>query len=474
MNNTPGPISTHEPHPRRWLILAVLIGIMLMPPIDGSALNVAISVLQHAFNAPLAAVAWVPLIYLLIIGSLILPMGRLGDLWGFRRLFLLGVVLFTLASALCGFAPSLPWLIGGRVLQALGASMMMALNTGIITAIFSAQERGRALGIAGMGIATGLVIGPTLGGFLVQYHWSWIFFINVPIGIIGGFWCWRVLPEVPPTHRQRVDWLGALLVITSLGALLLAVTQGEDWGWGAPRTLGLLAYSLAGGTLFYFVERRNPEPMLDLTLFHNPVFTGANIATMMNYLGQFSALFLTPLLLQSGLHWQPEQAGLMMASIPLAVIVLAPISGALSDRLGTRGLATVGEAIVVIGLLGLGACVQSRNFAAILPALVTIGIGTGLFQAPNSSAIMGSVPRHRLGIGGGILATMRNVGMAFGIAISSAIATIGQRHYLEAHPGQTTQALFTGIEYAFYAGAFFVLLGALTSLVRQDQAVVEG
>ncbi|HEX2948310.1 MAG TPA: DHA2 family efflux MFS transporter permease subunit [Armatimonadota bacterium] len=461
-------VATHI-YERRWWILAATVGVSLMAPIDGSALNIAISPIQHDFHVVLGQVAWVSLVYLLVIAGLLLPLGRLGDLYGFRRLFLLGVGIFTVASAACGFAPSLGWLITGRIVQGIGACLIMALSPGITTAIFPSRERGRALGLMGMGIAIGLVMGPTLAGFLIDWQsWRWIFFINLPIGLLGGLWCARMLPELPLAERRRIDWIGAALAVTMLASFLLVITQGATWGWLTPITIILLAMALLSGVAFFTVELRHPAPMLDLSLFKNKVFTGANLAAMMNFLGQFCAVFLTPLLLQRGLGFRAEKAGLIMGTLPMAVLVLAPVSGALSDKFGTRMLAVIGESLVAIGLLVLAAVIASGQLLHIIPALLLVGVGTGLFQAPNNSAIMGSVPRTHLGIGGGVMATMRNLGMAFGIAISSAVAVAGEHRYLLIHPGAVAPALIHGIRLGYVVGAAFAFLGTLTSAIRQD------
>ncbi len=462
------------PHPNRWWILTAVIIVLIMTPIDGSALNIAIPSLRSYFHLAqdqLALVAWVPLIYLLVIGSLILVMGRLGDLWGFRRLFLAGVVIFTTASALCGMAPTLNWLVAARAVQGLGACMMMALSSGIATALFPPQERGRALGIVGMGIAFGLVLGPVLGGWLIHFgDWRLIFFINLPIGLVGGLWCRRMLPPLNPGNSHRIDWLGALLAVIMLGALLLAITLGKDWGWHSPLTVGMFVLSLGAGFAFFQVERRHPEPMLELSLFAHPVFVGANLASMMNFIGQFSALFLTPVLLRDGYGYSAEKAGMVMASMPVVILVLAPLSGALSDRLGTRALAVTGESIVAAGLLSMAYMLASGQVALIPLALALIGIGAGLFQAPNNSAVMGSVPRTHLGVGGGVLAIMRNLGMSFGIAISSAVLAAGTQPFQHAAPALQRVALLHSIQVGFLVGAAFVLLGVVTSAIRQDHA----
>ncbi len=477
MSSPPAPV-----YPHRWRILAAVVTVLLMTPLDMSAVNVILPTLRQQFSASVGAVSWVSLAYLLVIVGLLLPFGRLGDLWGFRRLFLLGVALFTAASAFCGLSHTvptlfgeqvlqlfgLPALIGARVLQGVGACMMMALSSGIVTAVFPPGERGRAMGFLGMGIATGLVLGPTLGGLLTHWFgWPWIFYINVPIGL----WVRRMLPPLNPHRPTPVDWPGALLIIATLTSLMLGVTLVETEGWRSPLVLTLLAISLVVGGILVRHERRSPHPMLDFALFRNPVFAGANLAAMMNYLGQFTAIFITPFALRYGMDRDPRQIGLTMAALPVAVLVLAPISGALSDRFGTRALAALGEGIIAVGLFALALVVGRGQPVPIIAALALVGIGAGMFQSPNASAIMGSLPRTHLGIGGSVLAVVRNLGMAVGIAISSAALAIGSQWYRSAHPDASgAQAILYAAQVGYYIGAAFALLGALTSVVREDQA----
>lgn len=446
-----------------------MLVVLVMTPLDASATNIINPILQGVFHLSLTHVAWVTLAYLLVLSSLILPMGRLGDLFGFRRLYLLGTALFVLASIGCGLAPGFGWLVAGRVLQALGACMLMSLSSGITTALFPANERGRALGVVGMAVAIGLVLGPTVGGLLTYcVGWRWIFFINLPIGLVGGLLCYRMLPAFSPGKATRVDWPGTLLAMCTLGSVVMALTQGEHWGWCSVSVLGLAVIGVAAGIGFVLVESRVSTPMLDLSLFRNPVFTGANVGLIMNYLGQFCATFLVPKLLIDALRLTSAQAGMVMIGLPLAVLVIAPLSGALSDRVGTRLLTTVGESLVALGLVGLAFSAPSQHLVLIIACMLLVGVGAGLFQATNNSAIMGCVPRSQLGVGGGMLATMRNVGMAMGITVSSVVATAGRQHYLLAHPTASTTALLHGISWAFFIGAAFAALGALTSAVRAD------
>lgn len=451
--------------PNRWMILAATSAVLMMTPLDSSAVAIIIPIIQADYAISLGQVAWVALVYLVIITSLILPIGRLGDIVGFRCLYLLGVAVFTGASLLCGLAPGPGWLIGARAVQGVGAALMMALSPGIATALFPPWERGRALGFTGMAIAAGLVLGPTVGGVLAyQFGWRWIFFINLPIGIIGGWLCWRLLPPLAPTARHAVDWVGGAVSMIGLAALMLALTQGNSWGWTSVRVFGLVSVFMLCAVIFIIVERRHPSPMLDFTLFANPVFRGANVATVLNYLGQFSALFLTPLLLQQGFGYSAQRTGLTMAALPLMVLIIAPFSGARSDRTGTRALTVAGELLVAVGLVALALVITRGQWWAIVAALALVGTGTGIFQSPNNNAIMSSVPRAALGIGGGVLATMRNLGMTLGVAVSSVVVAIATQ------PISTPATLISGVRTGYLVGALFLLLGAIASALRQDTA----
>ena len=452
-------------NPRRWWILVAVLSVTIMTPLDASIVNIIMPIIRGQFHVGIGAVSWVALAYNVAIVVLLLPMGRLGDVWGFKRLFLVGTALFTAASLLCGFASSLGWLIAARAFQGIGASLIMALSPGIITAVFPAHERGRALGLNGIAIALGLIAGPTLGGVIAtSIGWRWIFFVNLPIGLLGALFCMSILPRLQPSVRHRLDLPGALLALVGLTALLLGITHVHDWGgFGAPRVAGLLAVGVLGMAAFLWHERRHPEPMLDLTLFRNPVFAGANLAALLNYLGQTCALFLLPQLLVGTFGYKEMQTGLVMAALPATVVVLAPLSGALSDRVGSRLPAVIGAAIMACGLAGLAIAAPLHQLPLLVAALLVMGAGTGIFQSPNTSAIMGSVPRAHLGVGGGVVATMRNLGMSLGTAIAGAVAA--------SHGAGVAVTSVTGVQAALFTGAGFVAVGAVTSAMRPNAPI---
>ncbi|MGO0122319.1 MFS transporter [Desulfothermobacter acidiphilus] len=406
---------------RRWRILAAVLLGTIMGPIDASVVYISLPAMAHDFGVDPASIGWVSMGYLLVLGSLMLAFGRLGDILGFRKVFLAGLLSFVAASSLCGLAPNLTGLILLRILQAAGAGMTMAMAPAIITAVFPTQERGRALGLNGMVVALGLALGPSLGGLLTEtLGWRSIFFVNVPIGIASYLWCRRLLPEFPAEAKQHFDWAGAALAFVGLGLLLLATSRGQacDWSWPV-WVLG----SAAALLLLWFVnlEKRVPEPMLEVSLFRIKVFAFGNLATLLNFMTQYVIVFSTPFLLQQAMGFTAGRAGVIMTAFPLTVLVVAPVAGALSDRIGQRGLAFTGSLLCTVAALLLGLVETHFSSGVVAWHLGLFGLGTGLFQSPNNSAIMGSVPRLRLGIAAGVLSATRCVGMVLGIAMASAI-----------------------------------------------------
>jgi len=458
------------PDPRRWTILMAVMLSAIMGPVDGSVVNVALPTLSAAFHAGLNTVGWVSMAYLLVLGTLILTYGRLGDMFGFRRVLLAGIGIFTVASAACALAPTIWVLIAFRALQAVGAGMFMAVGPAIITAAFPAYERGRALGINAMSIAAGLALGPALGGFLLTVStWHAIFLINVPIGIASFIWCHKVVPRTEHLTRQKFDVAGAVLGFVALGSLLLVGSYGQEWGWASHLTTGLFAVVVLGTCAFVWWERRAPQPMLDLSLFHNRVFSAANAAALLNFTAQNAMVFLMPFYLQQVLNYTPSQVGLVMTVTAVATLLVAPVAGALSDRLGTRWLAFSGQVAVTLALLLMTGLGPASRPVGIAWRLGLFGVGLALFQSPNNSAVMGSVPRHRLGVGSGVLATVRNVGMVTGIAVSTAVFTWQYSARLKV-PGAmpTVGAFMGGLRAAYVAAAILAGVGAVASLVRDD------
>lgn len=461
---------------QRYQVLAAIMLGGIMGPIDASIVNVILPIITGFFGASLATAQWVPVIYLLAISSLLLFYGRLGDIVGYKKVYLAGLVCFIIASGLCGLAPTIYWLIAFRALQGLGAGMMMAVPYAIVTATFPPQERGRALGINAISISAGLAIGPTLGG-LIASLWGWrlAFLINIPVGIAGLLWATKVIPDLKG-QPGRVDAGGAITAFVFLFSFLYFINQAQKLGFDVT-TGTILAIAIMTGASFFYIETRSPQPVVNLALFKNRTFSLGTLSALLNFVSQYIMVFLTPFYLQRVLHYSPDKIGLIMTCFPLAVMAVAPFSGALSDQVGTRALAAAGAAISALALVTMAFLPVAAPPLAVGWRLALFGFGTGIFQSPNTSAVMGSVPRPYLGIASGVLATARNIGMALGIATGglilyalvpptvmgqSSLDALGAVHFL------------TGLKYAYLSGAGLAALAAVFSLARIGAGTEKG
>jgi EmrB/QacA subfamily drug resistance transporter len=422
MNQDNDNISTRvKSSPRyRWFILATVSVGTFMSTLDSSIVNVALPTISGKLNTNLSILQWVVTAYLLTISSLLPVFGRIADLIGRKRVFSWGFLIFTLGSALCGLATNIWFLIGMRVLQAIGASMLMANSAALITANFPPKERGQALGLTGTVVALGSLTGPALGGILVGLlSWRSIFYINLPIGILGYLAAQFVLPhDTPHETKETFDFLGALLFTLGMVSLLFSVSNGQDWGWqSSPILLGLFLGILLLG-LFFYTELRVPNPMIHFSLFRiRPFFIG-NITGFLSFVAMYANTMLMPFYLQHVLNYDPTQVGLLMTSFPLMMAITAPLSGRASDRIGPIILTTSGLVVTAMSFLYLSTVTATSLYWQIIPGLLLMGLGTGLFQSPNNSSVMSSVPPSKLGVAGGINALVRNVGMVIGISFS--------------------------------------------------------
>lgn len=407
---------------RKWYVMAAVAMSTFLATIDGSIVNVALPTLVRDLNADFATVQWVVLAYLLTVATLLLSMGRLGDMIGKKPIYTAGFVVFTVGSVLCGLAPTVYALIGFRVVQAVGAAMMFALGMAIVTEAFPSNERGRALGMSGTVVSIGIVVGPTLGGLLIDaLSWNWIFFVNLPVGIVGTLMAVRFVPALKPAGRQQFDYAGAATLFLSLLALLLALTLGQRLGFGDSRVLLLFCAWAVFLVSFLAIERRTSQPMIDLRLFQNKLFS-INLATgLATFISMGGTMILIPFFLENVLGYGTRQVGLLMATVPIALGVVAPISGALSDRLGTRPITVVGLASMLLGYYAMSTVQTSMSTVGYVLRFLPVGIGMGIFQSPNNSAVMGAVPRARLGVASGLLSITRALGQTTGIAVLGAL-----------------------------------------------------
>jgi len=405
----------------RWHILFALLLGVIMGPIDISIVNINLPLIAESLSVPPYRIAWVSISYLLMLSTLLLPFGRLGDMFGFKKLYLTGVLIFTFLSLICALSPSFLFLVISRGLQAIGAGITMSLAPAIITAIFPARERGRALGFNALSVALGLAIGPSLGGFLSYlFGWRSIFLANIPIGILTFFLNLRLLPEEGKKEKAEFDFLGASLSFTSLLSLLLFISEGTKLGFNFPFLILFLLSLLLIYALIKW-EGIFPEPLIDFSLFRSRIFSLAISSAFLNFLTQYILILSLPFYLQRILHYSAKDAGALMTAFPLTTLFIAPLAGWLSDKIGHRLPALLGLSLCTVAAFLLSFLTPKEEEFSILWRLSLYGLGTGLFQSPNNSAVMGAVARERLGIGGGILATVRNMGMVFGLGIASAI-----------------------------------------------------
>ena len=436
-----------------------------MATLDASIVNVSLPTIMHSLHTKLAVVEWVVSIYLLVITGLLLSLGRLADLIGRKPVYIAGFVVFTIGSVLCGLSGGIYLLIAFRGLQAVGAAMIMANGPAIVTHAFPGSERGKAMGMVGMIVASGLTVGPALGGLLIgKWGWPVIFFINLPIGIIGIWSAQVILRPEARNDGQTFDIPGAAMLLVSLLSLTLGLSQGPETGWESPLILGLFASSVVFGIAFIKRERSIPHPVLDLSLFRNRLFAAASASTFINHVATFSIMFLMPFYLSGVLRYGPERMGLTLTAIPITVVLVAPLSGSMSDKIGSRALGSIGLGIASIGLLMCSMLGAHPTRAHVIAALAVVGFGTAVFQSPNSSSIMGSVSKSMLGVAAGMMATMRNLGMITGVALSGAIYT--SRLNIYSHMTSSLAASVHAYRDAFTVAAAVCALGILTSAAK--------
>jgi len=462
---------TGDIYARRYAILAAVMLGSIMGPLDASIVNIILPTITQFFGTDIATAQWVTMVYLLTISSLLLLYGRLGDILGYKKIYLCGIAGFTVASALCTLSPTIYWLILFRAIQGLAAGMMMSMPFALITASFPPAERGKALGINAISVSAGLAIGPTLGGLIASLSsWRYCFLINMPIGIIGFLYANYIIPQLKG-QPGKIDMSGAIIGFISLFFFLLSVNSFQNLG-SYRISFIMLSIAVLAGISFLVMESKNTDPLVDLDLFRNATFSFANASALLNFMSQYVMVFLTPFYLQRLLLYAPNEVGMVMSAFPLAVMAVAPLSGFLSDRIGTRTLACLGAAICALSLFLMSLLPASVASSDVVWRLALFGLGTGIFQSPNNSAVMGCAPRSQLGIASGILATVRNIGMALGIAIGGAVlyayvpfevlqdAVIG---------GPDATAFLSGLKYAYISGGILTGLAAVTSLIRGDE-----
>ena len=461
---------------RRMVLLIACIG-ALMAPLDSTIVSVSIPTIATSLNMDYASIIWVPTGYLVALAVLILSMGRLSDIRGRKPIFITGFAIFVIGSFLCSIAQNGTELIAFRILQGVGAACFGATATAIVTDIFPRNERGKALGINAMAVYIGLASGPPLGGFLTQaFGWPSIFYINIPIGIVVIVLAtFKMKESVVAPKKERFDLLGLLTFSIGLISLLVALTVGDMMGWSSLPIVSLFLVAFIFLVAFYLTEKRlGCRAMLDITMImKNRLFASANITALLNYTSFFGVSFLISFYLQKVLGLSVLDTGLILLIMPMVMAILSPISGLMSDRIGSRALSSIGMVLVGVGLLWMSVLTVSSPTWYVSIGLLIIGLGMGIFASPNTSAVMGSVKRSQLGVASGTLATMRFVGQASSLAIMGAIiSTIAGTGVISslfigiAPTSIVSEEFVTGMNYAFIVSALIAFLGAATSLMR--------
>jgi EmrB/QacA subfamily drug resistance transporter len=478
--------ATRQPVAHPLAVVALVWTGLFMTTLDASIVNIGLPSIARAFGTPLSGtIEWVIIGYLVVAAALLLSMGRLSDMVGRTPIWMTGLGLFTLASVLCGGAPSVELLIMARLLQGAGAALLLATGTAMLTDAVPPDQRGRALGLGVVAIALGTSVGPTVGGVITEHlSWRWIFYVNVPVGLVALMAARRFLPRLGGRKEGRFDPVGGLLLGIGLAALTLGLSFGGEWGWTSARLLVALAIgviALVGGLL---AERQALDPIIDLKLFRNRVFSSAIASMTLSMLALFSVGFLLPFYFEELRGFSTAHSGWLLTPLPLMLAIVAPISGAASDRRGSRLVAPLGLAINAVALFLLGRLDTTSSTWDIVWRLGLAGVGQGLFQAPNVRALMGAAPATEQGAASGLLATARITGQALSVAVAGAVflglggsagaALLALRTSGTQLSGLAAERLQSTFLHGFHASltvcAGFAALGALAALVRGEES----
>ncbi|MBI2917683.1 MAG: MFS transporter [Chloroflexi bacterium] len=459
----------------KWLgLVAVGFGVF-QGTMDAGMINISFPRLSEALDVSPATVVWVQAVFLLVSTGLLLTVGRLGDVWGRKRFYITGFALFTLGLALSAASQNIYQLIGFRAVTAVGQALMTANSSAIITAIFPPQERGRAFGVMeGVVVGLGLSSGPLLGGFLLDMlGWRSIFYARVPVALVGIVLAWRLLREERhPGRAVKLDPAGAVTSFLVLAGLLLWLNQGARIGWANPTLATLLVGVGACAVTFVVIEFKVKAPVLDLRLFRYRNLSLTMMAHVLQFIAWATLTFMLPFYLIRGLGLSASQAGMVATLSPAVRIAVGPFSGLLSERFGTRPLAVMGLATMAAGLYVMAQLGADTPLLIVVAPFLLVSFGFAVFEPPNSSAIMGAVPRERLGMGSALIGTARQTGMSTGIALAGSLFAARQVvHASRLSPGQpiTAEAVVLGYQDTLLLAMAAALLGMMASFLTRGQ-----
>jgi EmrB/QacA subfamily drug resistance transporter len=413
----------HSEHFKWWVLSCTSLG-MLLATVNSGTLIIALPDLERSLHTSLLQLVWVILVYMIASTVLVLTAGRLSDLFGRKHAYVLGFLLFSAASLGAGFSGSGTQLILWRIVQGVGGAFLFANAAALVTDAFPKKELGLAMGTNTMVAAVGLVIGPVLGGALVAISWHWVFWFNVPFGLVGSAWAYLVLHEMSGRDGERgLDLLGTSSFVVGLTGLVLALSKGGLSGWSGPLVVGGFIAAAVLLPLFVVIERHGRSPMLDLALFRNKLFAAASAAAFINGLSRFALMFLFVFYFQGPQGQPPIIAGLELAPLAIGMLVSSPLAGIAADRYGSRGLAATGMVVSAAALAGMTMLQAHSSYVWSALWLALVGVGSGMFNSPNTAAMMGVVPTHRRGIAAGARVMLQNTGAVISIAFVMAVIT---------------------------------------------------
>jgi EmrB/QacA subfamily drug resistance transporter len=463
-----------------FMLLSIAIG-SFMSVMDSNVVNVVLPVIQNDYHVTLSIVEWVVTAYLLIVSSMLLTFGRLSDIFGHRKVYLTGFIIFTLGSLLCGLSANIGMLIGCRIFQALGAGMMFSSNFAIITEYVATENRGKAFSVTAIAVAVGCCVGPVVGGVLASlFGWQSIFFMNIPFGIVGIFLAAKSIPKDLKGTPVPFDIRGSILIFVALFLILLPLNLASNESISPILFAGLLTAGLIFLVVFILIEGTSKYPLLNLGLFQNRIFSANLIASSFNYMSQFILAFIAPFYLENVLMLSTAMTGLIYIPMPLAMILVAPFSGRFSDRHDSRIIAASGMGVMALGLFLLCFVKLDTPYWYIILAMILTGAGSGMFQIPNNSTVMGNAPAQHRGAASGVLATMRNIGMVIGVVISGALfsyASIRAKTVYASYglsgSSLTKASYVTGMQATVFVAVIAALLAMVFSLIQKRKEKLE-
>jgi len=456
----------------------ILIPLMIagvMNTVDTSSMNIAMPTFAEFFKLPLQTVSWISSIYLLVLASTLLTSGRIGDIFGFDKPFKAGVFIFSIGTILCSIAPTFPFLLAVRALQALGTSLIMAAIPALITTFFPPEERGKAMGLYVISVSLGLLTGPSLSGLILsKFSWRYIFLINVPLGItaiIASIW---IVSEQTEKRSKRFDYAETVLTLIFLSSILCYLNRGPYIGWLSQKGLALVLTSIVSLAAFIFAEKKVPEPMLDLKLFTNKVFIGGLASNFLYFIAQMVMVFLAPVLLAAA-KYPSNIIGFTVIAFPVTMLFFAPVGGNLSDRANPNIISALGAAIAGLSLLFIGTIsLPSFSNTDLLWRMIIFGVGGGLFETSNSVVILSNAPEYMRGIASGTLAMVRYTGMVVGIALSSTLSSLRSEYYRQSMITASDQIIDTatikGIKDVHLLAFILAIISSLIALIGAKYA----